>query len=260
MGLKLINRPCDWVFNVLNVGAHESTWTFQLFLCVLNVTLSAWPIICYFLYSADVHSCFWLGTAPQLVSLMVPLVLLGMNGGVQVFLMCKAEADNARIGCFMLFTLLGSILLGASIYITVLAEGTAQDLVHECGSTPLTSRVEHEWQRLDKFYGACDPKRKMAVTACPGFEDEFPGKQKVLVSYLETLEKDFECVGFCQFWAKPIFMGDAASPQDPLDAPRCASALGMHLHYTAHFVGGPISALGIVLLLVGFCLAGYNGL
>jgi hypothetical protein len=250
--VKVINDVCDLFFNYLGFGAHTQYYQFQLFLCLLNVALSAWPLMCYALYTSDVHIVFWIGEIPQYVNLMVPLCLVTLNIGVNYFSLVKSSASSARIGCFMLFVTIGALMLGMGLYVAMIATESSAELTEQCGKTPLTAKVEGEWQRLNKFYEECDPKRKKVVTQCPGFSKEFPNR--VFVNYLESLEYEYDCVGFCKFWAKPIFNEGAEMGN------RCASAIGEHVGTIEFTVGTPTAMVGAGLLYIGLMLAGYDHL
>lgn len=252
--VKIINDVCDFFFNFLGFGAHagKQVYNFQLFLCFVNISLSAWPLICYLLYSTDMHIVFWLGNTPQYVNLMVPVVLVCLNIGVNVFQCMSFQAQCARIGCFLLFLILGGALVGAGMYVIMISEGKAAELIHHCGTDPMARKLENEWQNLNVFYSNCDPRRKVDITQCPGFSEAFPNR--VFTNYLEQIEYEFSCVGFCEFWAKPLFNHQADL------ATRCASALGNHVGALAVTIGTPTAAMGGVFIFIGVLLSGYDHL
>lgn len=252
--VKIVNQICDYLFNeILGFGAHDNVYQFQGFLCLMNILLSSWPILCYFIYSTDFHVVFWLGPVPQYVNLMVPVCLLCLNLGVNYFgFFNKSMAHTARLSCFLLFLIIGSVLLGAGLYVVTIAEQAANELIAECGQTTLTAKLDGEWARLNAFYDACDPTRKKEITQCPGFSETFPNR--VYINYLEQLEYEFQCVGFCQFWAKPIFSEDAELGK------RCASTLGKHVGAVSAMVGFPTAIQGAAMILIGICLSGYEHL
>lgn len=249
-----INGFCDSVFEFLNFGAHKNQYQFQLFLCLLNILFSIWPLLCFFLYTADIHVLFWLGSTPQYVNLGVPLVLLVLNLCITVFRFTPGSqgATGAQISCFTAFLVVGSLMLGAGAYVFMITDMRATELTHHCGEKLMTRRLESEWSALNSFYGECDPKRKMRIRDCDGFEDSFP--DQVFVDYLEALELEFGCTGFCRFWAKPLFNQASDS------ANRCASSVAEHIYSTAYTVGAATGGLGVVLLLVGVCLGQYDHL
>lgn len=251
--VKIVNTICDTFFNYLGFGAHENMYQFQGFICLMNILLSAWPLLCYFVYSTDFHVVFWLGPVPQYVNLLVPVCMVCLNLGVNYFgFFNKSMAHTARISCFLLFLIIGAVLLGAGLYVVTIAEAAAVELTVECGQTPVTAKLDNEWARLNAFYEACDPKRQKEVTQCPGFSDTFPNR--VYVNYLEQLEYEFECVGFCQFWSKPIFTDDAQLGQ------RCASSVGKHVGAVGAMVGLPTAIMGAAFITIGICLSSYDHL
>jgi hypothetical protein len=83
--VRVINEGCDKVFNYLGFGAHKNSAKFQLFLCVVNVIFSAWPIACYVLYAKDIHVRFWLGKYPQYANLAVPVCMVRRTRRVMIW-------------------------------------------------------------------------------------------------------------------------------------------------------------------------------
>jgi hypothetical protein len=250
----MINGFCDGVFEFLNFGAHKNQYQFQLFLCLLNILFSVWPLLCFFLYTADIHVVFWLGSTPQYVNLAVPLVLLVLNICITIFRYTPTSQEKigAQLSCFLIFLLVGSVLVGAGSYVFMITDLRATELTHHCGEKLMTRRLESEWASLNSFYGDCDPKRENAVDQCEGFEDNFP--DQTFANYLEALELEFGCTGFCRFWAKPLFNQASESAQ------RCASSVAEHIYSTAYTVGAATMGLGATLILVGVCLGRYDHL
>lgn len=252
--VKHITFICDKFFNELGFGAEKNVFNFQLFLCMLNVALSLWPMICYLVYSTDVHTIFWLGPVPQYVNLMVPCCLCALNLGVTIFTNCNSslKGHHARAVCFILFLVIGSILLGSGLYVVMIAEEQAINLTEKCGKSALTMKLELTWRKLNIFYQKCDPTRTKSITTCPGYTRAFPNR--VFVNYLEELEYEFSCVGFCSFLAKPIFNADAQLGN------RCSSALGEHVESISSMVGMPTAVYGLVCIIIGVCLSAYEHL
>lgn len=245
----------DKVFTQLDFGAHKNPCYFQLFLCVCNVALSIYPVLCYFTILNSIHIVFWLGTGPQYVTLGVPLVLLLLNLCVSLFRVAKPRHHAAKVGCTTLFLVLGSLLIGAGYYVQNTANVASRELIEGCGSTPMTARLEAEHARLTTFMQNCQRSRRRHVdfiALCPGFERAFPNR--VFVNYLEELEDDYQCVGFCKFWAQPLFNPDAERGL------RCASALGHDLKQAGAVAGFPTTMIGISLIALGILLAGYDHL
>lgn len=250
---KWTNRICDAFFNRMDFGAHKNQGNFQMFLCFINILQSAWPMICYLMYTSDIHIIFWLGPSPQYINLGVPICGIILNCMVTFFRYAPGmRASDARIGCFSVFLILGSMLMGAGFWVTTLTEAKKIELLHHCGETPMTARLDAEWSKLNKFYGECDPERKKPIVACPGYTEEFPNR--VFVNYLESLEIEFACTGFCRFWAKPIFYEHAE------EGLRCATALAHHIEPVSYSVGWMTTIQGSILVAIGLMLADYDHL
>lgn len=252
--VKIVTEGCDLFFNTMGFGVHKNAMQFQLFLCLLNICFSFWPIICYLIYTSDIHVVFWLGPLPQIVNLAVPVCLLTLNLGVNFFQLCgqNLRAKTARIGCFSQFLIIGCFMLGGGFAVFTEAEVKSNEIINHCGETEQTRMLEQEWERANAFHAECDASRRMEVTQCPGFRDEFP--DDVFIDYLYQLEFEFMCTGFCKFDAKPLFNRDA------LPGVRCATMIGNHVASIAGTVGTPTILLGAALSTVGVLLSQYDHL
>lgn len=248
--VKVVNDICDAFFNAFEFGAQKNAYQFQLFICFLNVILSLWPIVCYFLLARDVHTVFWLGSIPQFVNLLVPLVLFVLNISVNIFTAVKTSSTTSQITCVMLFCVLGSILVGAGVHVMMQAQSVRVDLDLHCGETILTRKIENTWTNLNSFYEQCG--RRGDVRRCRGFRKRFGRNQ--LVNYLEDLEHSFDCVGFCKFLAKPIFNQESEMGK------RCATSLSKHHRQVISLVGVPTVVLGSFMLIIGLMFSGYDHL
>jgi len=253
--VQIITKIGDKIFESLNFGAHKNSFHFQLFVCLLNIILSAYPLLCYLAYSSDSHVIFWVGNAPGIVNLGIPVILLTLNIGVNFFSCTTMKPGNTQMACFLLFFILGAVLVGAGVYVQVISNEASGDLMHRCGQTPMTARVELEWTKLNQFAQKCAERQKEwpeFITKCPGYAKTFPNR--VYPNYIEDLEYDFECTGFCRFWAKPLFNIEADR------GTRCATALADKIAVSGEACSFPTIFLGIVLMATGACLAGYDNL
>jgi hypothetical protein len=252
--MKLVTRILDQLFTVLNLRAQENTAYLQMLICLINCVFSIFPIVMYFVFSNNIHVMFWLGMAPQYANLSVPISLCFLNVGVNVITTLRLQTKTSQKLCFVLFLLLGSVNIGAGAWVLLEAGRVEQDLIHECGSTTLTARIEADWQRLSQFYATCQATAGKAIfiQECPNFVSTFPNR--VYVNYIEDVEIDYSCVGFCQFWAQPIFNLDADRGL------RCATALGEEMNNVGNKVGIPTMIIGIVIGTWGVCLLLYDHL
>jgi len=254
MGVQLVTRVLDKVFTFLNLKAQDSTFKLQMLICFINLIFSIYPIVMYFVYSNNIHVMFWMGDLPQWANMTVPMSLCGLNVGVNLVSNLKLETKRAQRVCFILFVALGCINTGAGAWVLVEANRVSEELIHNCGSTTLTARIEAEWQRLSQFYAACQVNagKMIYIQECPGFAAAFPNR--VYVNYIEDVEIDYSCVGFCQFWAQPIFNLDSDRGL------RCATALGEEMKSVGNIIGWPTLAIGATIVTWGICLALYDHL
>jgi len=252
--MQLVTRILDKVFTILNLQAQDGLFWLQAFVCFINLMFSIYPIIMYFVYSNNIHVMFWLGNAPQYANLSTPMSLCFLNVGVNLVSSMKLETKRAQKVCFTLFVFLGCINMGAGAWVIIEANRVSDDLIHQCGSTTLTSRIEAEWQRLSQFYTTCQftAGKMIYIQECPGFAQAFPNR--VYVNYIEDLEIDYSCVGFCQFWAQPLFNLDSDRGL------RCATALGEEMKSIGNIIGVPTLGIGSVIVTWGICLALYDHL
>jgi hypothetical protein len=218
----------------------------------LAALVSIQPVLCWSIYSRDIHVLFWLGQAPTYGLLLVPIVCFGIVFLAPSVKLFKLKFRGTRIFCVALWTISGLILLGAGLYVTMEVMTVGTRLLHKCGNDPLSKELEDQWQQLDTFYKECDPRRVKPITGCKGFGAKF--REGEFVNYIDEVELQFGSTGFCEFSAKPVF--DKHS--DP--SLRCATALGTYLESLALTVGVYVAGVGGAILAVGVCMAGYDHL
>lgn len=252
--MQLVTKILDKIFDQLQLNVHKSSVKLQTLICGINVAFSLYPVICYFIYASDIHVFFWLGDAPQYSNLSVPLSLCCLNLGVNAVTSMKLETKRAQKVCFLLFVMLGCINFASGLYVMIEADRIGEELIHKCGSNTLTARIEAEWQRLSSFYSACQlaAGKMIYIQECPGYAQAFPNR--VYVNYIEDVEIDYNCVGFCQWWAQPIFNLDADRGL------RCATALGEEMRSVGTIIGLPTAGIGGIIVTWGICLALYDHL
>lgn len=253
-----LTRLLDKFFETFGVSTHGKNMQmrFQMYLCILNMAVSIVPIITYFNISDDLHITFWMGEAPQYVALLTPICFFALNLGVTFFSVCgkKINTKSAQIGCFSLFLFLGGTLTIAGAYVLQTSYAVANELMHECGTTVLTQTIDYEWTRLTQFHAECEARmgKPVPIVRCPGYTRTFPNR--VYINYIETVENDFNCVGFCQFWSKPLFNEDAEPGK------RCATEIGKSVLMKGQTVAIPSIGYGVVIFTAGICLMGYDHL
>lgn len=261
--VRRITIIVDFILTQLHVNSTSKTgkseqrghlWALQLFFLLVNTTLSVWPMICYFVVTNNIHILFWLGTFPHEANLLVPITLFGVAFSMTFFFICGVNAKTAKKGALLLFTLGGLLLIGSGAYVFYLAHTVSSELIFNCGATPLTAHIQKEWQALADFYDKCAERlgeRPPFIQQCPGFTASF---DQVYVEYIEDMEIDYDCQGFCNFWAQAFFNKDSEPGR------RCASVIGEDVHHVGMAVGLPIMGVGGMMIVLGGCLAGYDHL
>lgn len=112
-----------------------------------------------------------------------------------------------------------------------------------------------EWQHLNAIRRQCVAaagSEAVDMRHCPGFA-QHQGSEHA--AYLQQLEDDFRCTGFCRFWAPPLFVAGRAEA-----GKRCASALGAEVQRVGHLIAWPVVASGAVVIFLGAVLGAYEHL
>mmetsp|Transcript_23423 Transcript_23423/g.52880 ORF Transcript_23423/g.52880 Transcript_23423/m.52880 type:complete len:200 (+) Transcript_23423:543-1142(+) len=199
---------------------------------------------------------------------MVPCVIFLPNVGLTLFQSqhCCADEKNPGYQCCSIRTaaaqkvvlifwgLVAVACIGGGGFVLHQAGEVTSNLVQHCGQDPQTAAMEDEWQNLDEFYDKCAPKRNKPITRCSGYSGRI--KDKAIAEYLEDIEEEFECAGFCKFWAKPLYQEQTEIEPGA----RCASELGFHVAAAGHNIGFPIVLVGLCYLCVGLLFATYDSL
>jgi hypothetical protein len=250
---NVANDICDPFFNKFDIGGHKNVWSFRLFMLLFVAGACAHPLICYFTIAQNPHVVFWIGLAPQYVIYFVPVSLVGLFCGMMIMQMAKLGGRSTRIMIFLVFFIAGSVSLVGGSYLAYASNRANVELTEQCGTSPLTMQMQHVWSRLHAFHQACiefyqDPE--VFVQQCPGFEKTF--QDDVYVQYLEDLEFDHGCQGFCHYWSQPFFTEKTDS------ARHCAAVLGDECERVIYIGAIPIIVLGIALILIGGCTASYE--
>lgn len=236
----------------------QSSADFFIFLTLVFLALSVHPLICYRTISHDPHVVFWMGTEMQQANLLVPAVLVGLM--LIVFLIQRAQAQPTVVRglVFLSFIVAGSVVAGIGVHIFHASQHTSADLVHRCGASgTMTQLVEAEWYRLDQFRQGCAAELGYVslVNHCPGFADVVAAAPRaIFAGYMQELEMDYGCSGFCQPRSGPLFNSHAETSN------RCSSALGERMMRAGAYVGLPMLATGVVLEVLGALIMGYDNL
>jgi hypothetical protein len=250
---RLITKTYDFLFEVLQIQPQANFGQAFLFGIVAAAAVSAYPVLVWSIYSRDLHILFWLGQAPTYGLLAIPATCALMLILGPMVKCCRMRYRSTKRFCTTIWILAGIALLAIGFYVFVEVITVSNRLLKKCGDDPLSKELDDLWTRLDKFYEACDPQRRKTITSCKGYGKTFKNDDEFL-TYLEDVELQFGCTGFCEFWAKPLFDKHSDS------ALRCATSLGQHLETLAVTVGVPVIVFGGAFLTVGICMGGYDHL
>merc|ERR1740116_621052 len=89
----------------------------------------------------------------------------------------------------------------------IVTASLVDNLWYTCGSDPMTGKIESVYQALTKFQADCikaEGAKGYFVQQCPGFSSFEKGQQEI-VDYIEDMELDYACQGFCSKGARPLF-------------------------------------------------------
>jgi len=255
--MKIINQLFDYILGAVCKGAGlTNKSSFHLIILVVNVLLSIPNLFFFFILDANEHIVFWLGSTPTTVNLFVPAVLLCLSLQLPLLNCLNVRTQFVRNYILMFFMIAGCVLMGAGIYVLQEAHEVSNDLIYACGTSRLTAKIQSEWQALHDFRKECAEEEEVDdifIQQCPGFAEYREGR-RIYVDYIEEMEIDYNCQGFCQFFSEPLFNVEGSTGK------RCASAIGEDVQRVGHWVGGPTTATGMTTIMFGVLLANYDHL
>mmetsp|Transcript_121042 Transcript_121042/g.353730 ORF Transcript_121042/g.353730 Transcript_121042/m.353730 type:complete len:261 (-) Transcript_121042:74-856(-) len=250
-----LTRNIDHVVDNFDFGKHTAC-VFVLSILVVVLLLSAEPLILFFELRDNVHIAFWLGPVPIWLNLAVPISLCQMFL-IIVCLNCRQSHHCIKGTLLCWFTTNGIALIGYGIYAIVHATAVSQELLHDCGSGSFSGQIQAEWERLHTFLEDCKRQEgttDMFVQQCPGFAAMEAPPHYVYVTYIEEMESDYNCQGFCQFHRESLFNTESYQGDS------CSQAVGQHLAQVGVEVGTPMVIIGGLVIGLGLCFQHYKHL
>lgn len=225
---------------------------FHLFVFVLNTSLSVPNVIFYCVLDASVHVIFWMGHGPASVNLLVPSVLMCVSMSLPIFTICQLSRKFLRRGLCLVYMVASSVIVGGGGMVLLQAMEVSNDLIYTCGAGELSGKIQTEWKRLWLFRKDCAEKEgneDILIQQCPGFDAYVKGHE-TYVDYIQTMEEDFDCAGFCQFFEKPLFNFEGKR--------RCASLIGQEVIAIGWVIGLPTLCTGFVTIFFGIMFQQYE--
>mmetsp|Transcript_55032 Transcript_55032/g.170500 ORF Transcript_55032/g.170500 Transcript_55032/m.170500 type:complete len:262 (-) Transcript_55032:47-832(-) len=220
--------------------------------------LSVQPLITFFEIRRNVHIEFWLGPLPIWLNLAVPISLCNM---FLIFLCLKGRHSKGCIKGTLLcwFTTNGVALIVYGLYCVIHSIVVRNELLADCGTgDSLSTRIQAEWDRLEKFLKDCQKQedwKDIFIQQCPGFSSVQAPPHDLYVTYIEEMESDYNCHGFCKIHDKPLI-----STETYEGSGNCAKAVGRHILEVGLEVGLPMITIGVLVMMLGVCLSSYRHL
>eukprot|EP00929_Paragymnodinium_shiwhaense_P006890 TRINITY_DN110843_c0_g1_i1.p1 TRINITY_DN110843_c0_g1~~TRINITY_DN110843_c0_g1_i1.p1 ORF type:complete len:254 (+),score=57.65 TRINITY_DN110843_c0_g1_i1:183-944(+) len=253
--MGVVDNLIGSVMDHADFGAHKNQCSFRLFILSALVVVCAHPLICYFLVAQNPHVVFWIGLTPQYVMSACMAATMSFFLFFEFLTCCTPSGKTTKVSILIAFGVCGGVQLGGGMYLASEAGEAKKDLTERCGQTPLTMQIQSTWSKLLAFHTSCTKVTgddDVFLQQCPRFEEKF--QSDVYVQYIEDLEYDFGCQGFCHYHAKPFF---AESNEKHIV---CSHVLGSQMNNVARYSAYPMAALGAFTLAVGGALASYEHL
>eukprot|EP00928_Gymnodinium_smaydae_P070552 TRINITY_DN54363_c0_g1_i1.p2 TRINITY_DN54363_c0_g1~~TRINITY_DN54363_c0_g1_i1.p2 ORF type:complete len:255 (+),score=56.18 TRINITY_DN54363_c0_g1_i1:182-946(+) len=248
-----ITQMFDYGMDVLT-NFMGGQWAFHMMVFFVNLMLAIPNIVAYFILDANTHVIFWMGLGPTYVNLLVPAMLLCVSMCLPVLNCISMKGHRVKNVVFTFFIFAGGVLVCGGIYVLKECYEVSGELLSTCGTSPLTSKIDSEWQRLGAFHDACAQQlgtQDVFVDACPGFAEVRKGHE-FYVDYAEQLEQDYGCQGFCRD-RQPLFVDS-----ESFEKISCNVAIGSEVHRVAYLVGIPTVCTGVIIFFFGQCLSHYD--
>lgn len=235
--------------------------------------------------STDLHVLFWLGKLPNVALVFTfmstAILFTGILYAKYVAIYREFEMEsqrlsrtnvihtgNARVSMcsqrnirLLLWIIALMACLGMFAGQEVLRQGLTRvksmSSVTTCGSLSPSTEIEQKQKELDTFQSKCQQtpaNRAKPVSECPGYATSFPPPSPYAL-YIQALERDFSCAGFCKPERKQLFDPSAKTPAKfGSKWAACAPQLGRHLKFVAVGVGGASLVLGAIVIIFTFML------
>eukprot|EP00933_Yihiella_yeosuensis_P062047 TRINITY_DN64974_c0_g1_i1.p1 TRINITY_DN64974_c0_g1~~TRINITY_DN64974_c0_g1_i1.p1 ORF type:complete len:278 (-),score=30.76 TRINITY_DN64974_c0_g1_i1:123-956(-) len=241
------------------VAKHDDkSGNLMMLLMFFLVVLSIWPTVCLVTISRNLHVIFWVGLDVQTTNFLIPAILLLLLILVPIVQATRSSIKCLRWTLFIAFTLSAITIIFAGIDVLRDSAAVVYEIEVECGQGPLSSAVQNEYDRLYKFHEDCRKRtdsQDVLIQQCMGFAQLLGDQHSLMIRYIEAMEADFQCQGFCKKKPRALFSGSGES-----SAERCAEQILEEVRDVKVFVGIPTIVIGILVGLLGLVVTGYRNL
>lgn len=239
-------------------------WGFHLLILLINLMMSTFNIVLVFKLgvSGSGHIVFWMGEMTAYINYAVPILLTEVSLHLFILNACACRKKTVQSIVYGNFAIAGLLIIAGSIYVLVQAITVHNDLVYSCGENKMTRKMQSEWEHLIEFQERCTEvmgreegdNSDIFIQECPGFQELATGEHERYMEYIEDVEYDYGCQGFCEFWSRPLFNEAADTGQ------RCSSAIGEDVLETGLWIALPTLFSGCLTFVIGQVLGQYDGL
>lgn len=239
----------------LQYGPPQTFATVFTFACFLMFFI---PVLSALHVGFDGNVDYWIGYHVIWLLLLPIPILFAVNFAMNM--RNRRPKRSMILACLIVpsvvLFLIGGILSFQAGHINTKLTG------RDCATWPRMRVLDLSWQAADKFLQACKKanpvlKDRMLVQDCPGYEDQmWNTDQKQYWAYLQFLEVNYGCVGFCGGGAGPLW---TRTPEYPRPPDSCAAAVASVLRTKVQQVALQLIVFACIALFVSLAWMGTVG-
>lgn len=229
-----------------------TVFTFACFLMYIFPLLSAWHV------GFDGNVMFWIGLTAFLWLLLPIPILFIVNFVMQ--LRNPRPKRSMILACLVVpcvsFFLIGGILKFQSGAIETKLGG------RDCATWPRMRALDLSWQQANSFLEGCRAANPafgsgLLIQTCPGYEDHmWDTGNNEFWPYLQFLEANYGCVGFCKSEGSPLWSRPAPVLRPP-DA--CSASVSSVLRTKVKLVAMQLMSFSLMCLFVSLAWMSFFG-
>lgn len=210
--------------HLLQFFANDEAQKFNSAFFVICFTAYSFPMITAWRMASDVNVTFWFGRFPFWCTVPVPLIFI-------VVYILQTRNGRPKRPFLLLSIIVPSViffLVGVSLKFKA---KRLQDQLQsvDCSVIPKLRHVYHAAEDARRLYAECNPtNERMIIQTCPKYGDwldEDKDRKKTWM-YLEYLEENSGCSGFCIAGNRPLWHFKEDAEVRDACAPCVAAVLG----------------------------------